>query len=62
MNNFQTCYAIVSGLQLSCVSRLKQTWDKIPKKVKAQFDQLLQVPFFFTLFSLSFSFIDFKIF
>ena len=32
MNNFNSSYAIVCGLNVAAVQRLKQTWEKVPKK------------------------------
>lgn len=31
-NNFNSLFAIVSGLGHGCVSRLRQTWDRLPTK------------------------------
>jgi len=31
-NNFNSMFAIISGLRHSSVSRLRQTWDRLPSK------------------------------
>lgn len=40
MNNFQSAYAIVSGLQSAPIIRLKHTWERIPKKRNARFKEV----------------------
>jgi RasGEF domain/RhoGAP domain/RasGEF N-terminal motif len=43
LKNFNTCFAIVAGLNLASISRLRHTWAKLAsmKKVKQRYDQLL---------------------
>jgi len=41
-HNFSTTYAIVSGLMLSPVSRLKKTWKGLPSKSAQVFDDLVR--------------------
>mmetsp|Transcript_24886 Transcript_24886/g.34303 ORF Transcript_24886/g.34303 Transcript_24886/m.34303 type:complete len:191 (+) Transcript_24886:771-1343(+) len=40
LKNFGMCFAVVAGLNLSAAARLKQTWDKLPKKVFARLQKL----------------------
>lgn len=40
MRNFECLMAIVASLQTSMIQRLKRTWELIPKKIKAKFDEL----------------------
>ena len=39
-NNFNTSYSIVAGLELSPVSRLKLTWEKLPRKTQLIWTEL----------------------
>jgi son of sevenless-like protein len=43
VNNFNTMFAIISGLQLSSINRLKFTREKIPKKIQQTFDSLVEL-------------------
>mmetsp|Transcript_31246 Transcript_31246/g.48763 ORF Transcript_31246/g.48763 Transcript_31246/m.48763 type:complete len:192 (+) Transcript_31246:939-1514(+) len=38
--NFGMCFAVVAGLNLSAIARLKATWDKLPKKWWTRFHKL----------------------
>jgi hypothetical protein len=41
--NFNGLYAIVSGLSLLPVARLKETWEALPSKHKQTFEVSLQI-------------------
>jgi hypothetical protein len=41
MNNFNTSYALVAGLNFPGLSRLKQTWQKVSKRDLDSYEQLL---------------------
>jgi len=41
--NFNSMFAIVSGLEKPCVRRLHATWDKVPGKYLRAFDELRQL-------------------
>jgi hypothetical protein len=43
LKNFNTMFAVLSGLQLSSVNRLKYTKEKIPKKQIQTFDALVEL-------------------
>lgn len=43
LNNFNTAFEICSGLNLACISRLKQTWKNVPKKDFYTFEKLTQL-------------------
>ena len=43
LNNFNTTMAIVSGLNLNSVSRLKQTWELVEPKKKKQLERLEEI-------------------
>lgn len=45
--NFNTCFAILAGLNSAAVSRLRNTWDNLTKKTRAIYERL------FALFSMS---------
>ena len=38
--NFNSLFAIISGLGHGCVSRLRSTWDKVPAKYVKMFEDL----------------------
>jgi len=40
LKNFNTCFAIVAGLNNAAVSRLAKTWEKVPKKVRQRYEVL----------------------
>jgi len=42
-NNFHSCYAIIAGLNYSAVSRLKLTWEKVPRKQMLKYKELCDV-------------------
>eukprot|EP01102_Stenamoeba_stenopodia_P004493 TRINITY_DN1478_c0_g1_i2.p1 TRINITY_DN1478_c0_g1~~TRINITY_DN1478_c0_g1_i2.p1 ORF type:complete len:1321 (+),score=315.07 TRINITY_DN1478_c0_g1_i2:401-4363(+) len=43
VNNFNTAYAIIAGLAQTSVSRLKLTWEKLPKAVQTMYDDLKEL-------------------
>ena len=42
MKNFNTSYAIIAGLNHGSITRLKQTWDKVPKQTMKTYKLLLE--------------------
>lgn len=40
MNNFNSCFAVLSGLGNTAVSRLTQTWRRVPQKYLQEFEEL----------------------
>jgi len=43
LNNFNSMFAVISGLLLSSINRLKFTRDKVPKKIMQTFDTLVEL-------------------
>jgi len=50
INNLNTCFALVLGLEHSSISKLKLAWKRVPKKLRTILDELLE------LFNPSFNF------
>lgn len=40
LRNFNSCFAIIGGLGHGCVSRLRQTWDRLPSKYNRVYETL----------------------
>lgn len=43
IHNFNTLFAIMGGLNTTAISRLKTSWDKLPKKVARQYKELMEI-------------------
>src|SRR3989338_2650769 len=54
LRNYNTCFAILAGLNSASISRLKIMWDHLAKKIRAQYRRLLD------LFEMSNNFISYR--
>ena len=45
MKNFNSMFAIVSGLDHKTVQRLQATWERVPDKYKKLFEVMNVVPY-----------------
>jgi len=40
LRDFNSVFAVVGGLNMGCIHRLKETWENVPKKIKEHFSRL----------------------